>query len=193
MTRVPLISDDDADPIVRGVFDAVRASGREVPDLYRALANAPRVLEHWVDFASGIRADSSVERSVRELAIMRVAFLGDVDYEWRHHWKMGRAAGLTEEQLRAIPRWSDRSCFAATERAVLRAADELVDEATLTTPTWGELRALWSSDQVIEIVLTISFYICISRMLGALDLALEDRYQQVPSIVDVLSADQQGE
>jgi alkylhydroperoxidase family enzyme len=182
MSRVPLTPDDPADPAVRRVFDSVRAAGRELPDLYRALANAPEMLKLWVDFASGIRSGSTVARSTRELAIMRVALLEDSDYEWRHHWKLASAAGATEEQLRFVGVWTTSLCYSETERAALRAADELVADATLSAATWDELCTHWSHSQVIEILLTISFYLCVGRMIRALDLGLEDRYLQVPGV-----------
>ena len=51
MSRVPLLSDAEIAPSVAEIFARMRKAGSHPPNLYRALANAPAMLDAWVAFA----------------------------------------------------------------------------------------------------------------------------------------------
>ena len=50
-------------------------------NLYRALANAPDLLEAWLDFAWSLRDDCMTPRLLRKLMILRTASVMRSDYE----------------------------------------------------------------------------------------------------------------
>lgn len=170
VSRLPLVAEDNDDPLVAEVFDEVRAIGWPVPTLYRALGNSPAMLRAWTAFAWPLRNDATTPRPLRELIIMRVAQLTDAPYEWLAHWDMAVEHGVAVEQLHELGRWRESEAFTEHERAALAAADDLTLGLGLADRTWSDLDARFQPGEIVELILTAAFYSCVSRVLCALEL-----------------------
>jgi alkylhydroperoxidase family enzyme len=165
--RVPPVEADTTDPSLAPIFDVFRNAGREVPLLYRTLGRAPAMLHAWTSLAWPLRNEAVAPRGLRELLIMRVAQLTAVAFEWVAHWDMAVKHGVTVEQLEQLGRWSDTELFSADERAALALTDELTTGLDVTDETWAQLAARFSDGELVELVLTVSFYAGVSRVLRA--------------------------
>jgi 4-carboxymuconolactone decarboxylase len=168
--RLPLVGDDSA---CRDLFDKASESFGYVPNLYRALAHHPAMLKAWTTFAWSLRRDASSPRSLRELAILRSSIITRAAYEWQAHVPMALAADITEEQILDLGTWRTSERFGAEERSVLAATDELTVDGTLTDATWSELRGRFDEAATLDIVLTVAFYSCVSRVVTALDVPID--------------------
>lgn len=180
MTRVQMLPQHPADPAAAALFARVRESRGadfELPDLYRVLGVAPAMFKAWLDFAWPLRAHARTSRKLRELAILRGALVSGAAYEWAHHLPMAEEAGVSREQVDALVRWQDASCFDARERAVLRLADEVTTGPGASEVAMAELAvAGFDEADVVELVLTASFYVCVSRFLRSMDIVPEAGY-----------------
>jgi len=74
-------------------------------NLYRALGNHAALAAAWTEFANAIRHDSRTPRSLRELMILRTAQLARSEYEWAHHLRMARKAGVEAAKIAALSGW----------------------------------------------------------------------------------------
>ena len=107
-------------------------------------------------------------RKDSELVILRVAHNCDCAYEWRHHERLGRAAGLSAEEIERVRSgpgaegWSDR------QRHLLCAADELHADRTLSDSLWARLRPVMSDTDLIELCLLVGHYEMLAMTLNAL-------------------------
>jgi alkylhydroperoxidase family enzyme len=180
--RIPLIGDDTDDAALTSTFEGVRSAVDRIPNLYRTLGQAPELLDAWLAFAWPLRSAATSDRTVRELIIMRTAQLTHADYEWRQHWPMAIEAGVTETQLDELGMWPTSGAFSDPERAALRMTDELGTSAALGDPAWTELRGHFDDRECVELILTASFYQCVSRVLGGLGVPLEADAQQRPAL-----------
>jgi AhpD family alkylhydroperoxidase len=174
--RLPLTPESATDPRVAAVFEAVLGRGRSLPNLYRTLAHAPAMLEAWTNFAWPLRTECRAPRALRELVILRAAHLSGSDYEWAHHVPMARESGVTEQQLECLPAWRQASCFDPLQRATLDVVDCIVGDGHVPDEPFDRLRQLVDEQQLVEIVLTASFYVCVARVLAALNVELEPEY-----------------
>jgi alkylhydroperoxidase family enzyme len=172
--RIPPVDAETTDPALAPVFDVFRAAGRDVPMLYRTLGNAPAMLQAWTSLAWPLRQDAVSPRRLRELLIMRVAQLTTAEFEWLAHWDMAVKHGISVAQLEQLARWQDSPLFSAEERAALAVTDELTTGLRVTDDTWASLAEHFSDGELVELVLTVSFYSCVSRVLHALDLSEVD-------------------
>jgi len=168
LAPVPEAADD---PGLARVFDVFRDAGRDVPVLYRTLGNAPAMLDAWTNLAWPLRHDATSDRGLRELIVMRVAQLTDAPFEWLAHWEMAVKHGITTEQLTALGGWTSTELFTDEQRDILAMTDELTGDLQVTDATWGRLTARFDAGEVVELLLTASFYSCVSRVLRALALA----------------------
>lgn len=174
--RLEMTSATPEDPALAEMFDAVRARGIPLPNLYRVLGASPDMLKAWLDFAWSLRLDAKTPRGLRELMIMRGALLSGVAYEWAHHWPMALAAGVSEEKLLALRDWRQSPLFSEAERAALQATDEITTGPGASDETIARLKEHFSSSEIVEMTLTASFYVCVSRLLKSLDVDVEEEY-----------------
>jgi alkylhydroperoxidase family enzyme len=95
----------------------------------------------------------------RELAIIRLSWLLQAPYEFGEHVGTGkRMAGITDEEVERIligssaPGWSD------IDRAIIRAVEEMLDDAMISDETWAVLAAHWNDKQLLELPVLIGQY-----------------------------------
>ena len=177
MTRVPLVPDDAADDVTASVFAAFHAEGREPIALYRALANVPTLLRSYSVLARSLRHDTVTDRRLRELVILRTAQLTASAYEWSHHVPMATAAGVRQEQVRALNAWEESDELDERERVSLRCAEE-VHALGVTDETFRELERVLGLTGALEIVITACVYQAIARIIQALDVDVEPTYRE---------------
>ncbi len=179
MPVIPMVPSQPDDPALQAIFAEVRARGIEVPDLYRVMGNAPAMLRAWIDFAWPLRLNARTSRAIRELLILRGAQIGEVDYEWAHHVPMALDAGVPQAKIDALANWRESTLFDATERAVLRLADEVTRGPGASAECQAELLRHFDAAEVVELTLTSAFYVCVSRFLTSMQLELEPDYQHL--------------
>ena len=78
--------------------------GNGPPHLFTTLARHRRVFRRWLRFAGALMPGGVLPRADSELVILRVAHNTDCEYEWRHHERLGRAAGLNCADQDPAPR-----------------------------------------------------------------------------------------
>ncbi len=116
----------------------------------------------WGGYELSSRLSLSMRQ--RELVIDRVTARCGCEYEWGVHVAFfAERVGLTAEQLRSITHGApDDPCWTADEAALLRAVDELHDEAELCDDTWKALAAAFSPEQILDLLLLAGWYHAIS-------------------------------
>lgn len=175
MSRLQMVPVETEDPALRAMFDEVRARGIAVPNLYRVLGNAPPMLRAWLDVAWPLRLHAQTSRRIRELLILRGAQVSGARYEWVHHVEMALAAGVTQAQVDALAQWERSGLFDADEKAVLRLADEVTRGPGASAACIDALRQCgFDNAEIVELTLTASFYVCVSRFLQSMDVQLEE-------------------
>lgn len=149
-------------------------------NIYRAMAHSPDGTRAFQTLAQYIRFHSKIDPRLRELAILQVGYSARSPYEYSHHIKIGREFGVTDEDIRAMEAESsgESTNLAPLAKAVLRAARELTAQPKLSDATVVELRKGMDESQLVDLLMTIAFYTGIVRMLGALQIDVEDEYQQ---------------
>ena len=157
--------------------------GRPV-NLYRALGNHPALAAAWTEFANAIRHDSRTPRALRELMILRTAQIARSEYEWAHHLRMARKAGVEEAKIAALAGWRASGSFDAKERAAL-ALTEAVMACDVTDEVHAEVKRHFSDAEFVELCLTAGFYALVSRMLDAMRVEMDpdvrDHAPKLPS------------
>jgi AhpD family alkylhydroperoxidase len=172
--RLPLVAADSDDPALAPVFDRFREAGHEVPTLYRSLGNAPAMLNAWVGMAWPLRHDPTTSRGLRELIIMRVAQLTRAAYEWVAHHPAARKFGVTDEQLATLRDWPTSEHFGDVEREVLALTDAIIRDYDVPDDVWAPLAARYAPGELVELVLTVTYYSCVSGTLRAIRLPVDE-------------------
>ena len=83
---------------------------------------------------------------------------------------MGRADGVTEEELDALPAWAESPLFDERERAALAWADAVVAGSQPPDELYERVRAVFSEEQVIELTAAAVWEIAAAKFNRALDI-----------------------
>jgi len=142
------------------------------------MVHSPDATRSFQALAKYIRFHSRLDPRLREIAILQVGYLTRSPYEYSHHIKIGRDFGVTDEDIRAIEAETkgEVSNLSALDRAALRAARELTVQSSLSDETVAELRKGLDNQQFVDLLLTISFYCGVVRLLAALQIDVEEDY-----------------
>jgi AhpD family alkylhydroperoxidase len=107
-------------------------------------------------------------REETELVILRVAHNTGCNYEWGHHERLGRRAGLSDEEIArvhegaAAPGWSERRAL------LLRAADAMHADGKIADELWGQLSQILDEVRLIELCMLIGHYEMLAMTLNTL-------------------------
>ena len=142
------------------------------PNLYKALANHPKLVEAWTEFSKTLRHDTRTPRALRELVILRGAQLMRSEYEWAQHLPMARKAGVSEAQIRDLASWKTSPHFSTDEKAAL-ALGEAVTQGRVSDEVYAEAMRHFDHHDYVELALVAAFYAMVGRMLDAMGVQLE--------------------
>jgi alkylhydroperoxidase family enzyme len=171
--RIPLVPSDTQDPTVKPMFDNVRSKGSEPLNIHRLLALAPKLYRVNQGMAQSLRYDAEVSRRYRELAILRACHNQGGEYEVLQHVSMAQAAGLSKEQVAAVPQWKASALFDARERALLAFVDALPNPKGVDSATFEEMARHFTTTEMLELTITATFYTAAAMMTNAFDLQSE--------------------
>src|SRR6202047_4671889 len=134
-------------------------------NIFRMMAHSPRYLEQYCRLGPPIRHEGELDPVLRELAITRTGILCEAPYEVVAHKRIGKNVGVTDEQNAALENWQAATCFNEVQRAALAFADEVVKLRKPTDATFNAIRAKLTPGALVELQLSIGFYIMTSKFL----------------------------
>ncbi|HEV3229397.1 MAG TPA: carboxymuconolactone decarboxylase family protein [Solirubrobacteraceae bacterium] len=144
------------------------AGGGGPPHLFTTLARHRRLFRRWLGFAGALMPGGLLPRADTELVILRVAHDTGCEYEWRHHERLALTAGLSAEEVQRVREGNEAPGWSGRQQLLLRAADELHAERSISSALWSELRELMSDAELIELCLLIGHYEMLAMTLKSL-------------------------
>lgn len=137
--------------------------------------------------------DRKLDPRLRELGQTRAGFSVGSQFVFSQHCKASRDAGLSEEQVSAIPHWAVADCFSSIERAVLAYTDALVlQHGRVPDGVFAVLQEHLSDEEILELTYITATYMMHAVMTRALRLEyddVEERVVEVPAPTDGGSGD----
>lgn len=138
-------------------------------NIFSTLVRHPGLFRRWMPFAGKLLQGGKLPARARELVILRTAWRCGADYEWGQHVAIARDAGLSVEEIRAVAKdGPDAPGWPASEAALLRAVDELVDQHCIGDDTWAALAASFDERQLIEVPMLSGHYALLAGTLNSL-------------------------
>jgi alkylhydroperoxidase family enzyme len=134
-------------------------------NIFRMMAHSPSYFEQYCRLGGAIRSKGELDPVVRELAITRTGILCEAPYEIVAHKRIGKAVGVTDEQNEALENWQPAKCFNEVQRAALAFTDEIVKLHKPTDATFNAIAAKLTPGSLVELQLSVGFYIMTSKFL----------------------------
>lgn len=147
-------------------------------NLYRVLAHSPRAARSLNTLARWIRDGSRLDPRLRELAILQVSYLTRSAWGFSHHLRIGREVGLSDQEIRAVAEETAGrpTALDGLAKTVLRASREMTLDLGLSDETFAALRRVLDNERLTDLVVTISFYNGLVRLLAAMQVDVEEEY-----------------
>jgi 4-carboxymuconolactone decarboxylase len=170
--RIAPLAPGDQDEQARQLLDGAGRPGTPASNIFTTLVRHPGLFRRWLPFGGKLLSGKLAARD-RELLILRTGWRCRSEYEWGQHVLIGREAGLSDEEIRRIQDGPDASGWSARDVTLLRAADELHEDACISDATWAALADQYDERQLIEVPMVVGHYHLVAFTLNSLGVQRE--------------------
>ena len=126
------------------------------------LAHTPALVEPFLGWAAALHLEGCLSRRHHEILALRAAHNCGSDYEWVEHLGWARRAGLDAQDIEAVTRGDGPSD--PIEATLVRAADELAVDHSMTAATRQVLLEALGPQGVVEVAMVVGQYTMLSML-----------------------------
>jgi AhpD family alkylhydroperoxidase len=126
----------------------------------------------WAQLGTRLR-EGILPSHDRELITLRVAHLSGSAYEWAHHSRSARRAGVGDDEIKRATADLDEAGWDASTKAKLRAVDEVMTHARISRETWSVIAREYSEEQLIELLMLLGFYWTTAWILNSIEIEVD--------------------
>lgn len=144
-------------------------------NLYRMLPHAgPAASAGFLGLGGALLRHNVLDARLREIAILRVGLLSQASYEVHQHTRLALSIGLSQAKIDALQPGADTAALDDLERQVLGFTDQVVHHVKAPDAMFDALAERLSHREMSELLLTIGFYMLVSRFLENLEIDIEE-------------------
>jgi 4-carboxymuconolactone decarboxylase len=159
------------------------ADGRaELAGVYVAMFNNAAVARLVGVLGEHHRFDGTLPDDVRELAILRYAARRRLTYEWAHHVRPARLAGVDEATIAALATGAVPPGLDARRAAAVEAVDQILAGREIAADTQRILTREFGDTGVVELVALCGLYALMGYMTTAFAIEPEPDLPQLPPV-----------
>jgi alkylhydroperoxidase family enzyme len=137
------------------------------------MAHGEGLLAAFARFGNHLLFKTELDPVLREIAILRVGVLSGAGYEVFQHERIGREVGMSDALIAAVRAGPDDPAFDDGQRLVMRFTDDVVANVRAGDGTFAPLLELLTIRELQELVMTIGFYMAVSRFLETFGVDIE--------------------
>lgn len=158
------------------------AEGRaQLGEVYVRMFNNPGVAAKVGALGEHLRFHGTLPDAVRELVILRYAVRQASGYEWSHHQRPARLAGIEQTVIDELTAGKLPTSLPDASRAVLEAVDAVHAKQSIPDGVQQRIVAVHGVKGVVEVVALCGLYAIMSYMVFAFDIEIEDGLPDPPA------------
>jgi 4-carboxymuconolactone decarboxylase len=150
-----------------------RGNPPRVLNVFATLVRHQDLYRRWMPFANHVLFKSSLPAREREMAILRIGWLCRSGYEFHQHTRIGKASGLSDEEIERLKSTPGAAGWSEAESALLQAVDDLHGDQFISDATWERLSKHYDTHQVIDLVFAVGQYTLVSMALNSFGVQIE--------------------
>jgi uncharacterized peroxidase-related enzyme len=181
MTRIKLVEATQSDdPQVQESYRSLEQSRGSVPNLFKALGYSGEMLGPALGVADFTTTQSKVPVKEKQLAYLAASRINHCEYCLERHARAGLKAGLSQSQIEALHQEGElveNSAFNERERLIIRFAEELTAQATVTSNHFAALRPTFSDEEIAELAFVVASANMFNRLANGLGVELEPEFR----------------
>jgi alkylhydroperoxidase family enzyme len=140
---------------------------RPLPDVSLIQLRHPRLFGGQM--ALGVElAMGKIPPRDRELAVLRISWLARAPFEWCEHVDIGKAFGITSEEIDRVKEGSSAPGWTEHEATVLLAVEEMMADHCMSDATWEALAKTYDEHQMMEMPILVGCYLMTAFQLNTL-------------------------
>ena len=184
--RMPEVRREEIDVEVRSFLDRWARGGFDRSDantLLMTFAHNPQAADLFSQLSIYLLSGTSLPVKIRQLVILRTAWLCKATYMWSSHLGVSLRSGLDPVIFQAVRAGPDDPYFTELERAAISATDELLRDHKIGDANWCTLTGEWNFRQMLDFLFTVGAFTTSAGVLrsagtrrGADLLELAERY-----------------
>ncbi len=168
-------------PDVQELLDQAGALTGDAANIFRTLARNPGVFRKWMPFGGKLLLGSKLPPRERELLILATAWQCGSEYEWGQHIRIGRDAGLSDDEMARIPAGRSADGWSDDDGVLLDAVTSLCRDHTLRPETWDALAGRFDEQQLVEVTLLVGHYAMLAGFLNSVGVQLDPGLDHFPT------------
>jgi len=138
------------------------------------LVHNPELARHFLLFNRYLLMSSTLPVRLRQIAIMRVAWVRKARYVWSSHLRTSLRNGLSGEEFEPVKEGETSAYWNAEERIILRATDQAMENSDLDDATWHALSGFLDQQQIMDFLFTVGAYALLGMACNALRIEREE-------------------
>lgn len=157
------------------------ADGRaELGEVYVRMFNNPGVAAKVGALGEHLRFHGVLPAEIRELVILRYAARQRLGYEWAHHQRPAKLAGISQDVIDAIAAGDMPGALPDAAKAVLEAVDAVVAKHSIPPEVQRRIVDAHGAAGVVEVVALCGLYAMMGYMVTAFEIGVEEGFPEPP-------------
>jgi len=157
------------------------ADGRaHLGEVYVRMFHNPGVTAKVGALGEHLRFHGVLPDAVRELVILRYSAQQRYGYEWSHHQRPAKLAGLGQDTIDALTAGQIPDSLPEASRAALEAVDAVVAKRSIRAEVQRRFVAVYGNAGIVELVALCGLYSIMGNMCIAFDIEVEEGFPAVP-------------
>lgn len=157
--------------------------GRYTPiNVFGTLMYNPQTMASFLDYWVTSKQKMGLSGREQELIILRMGFLFNCNYVWKHHIPPAREFGVNDTEITAVKTKQLPLVFSARENALLMLSDEMVEYRTIRDEAWSKWSGELNSSELLDLVSIVSQYVFFTLLNNSFQLEIEEPLKSIPGL-----------
>ncbi|MEM1138675.1 MAG: carboxymuconolactone decarboxylase family protein [Pseudomonadota bacterium] len=156
MPVIKPVAEADATGKAATIYDRLKSGFGKIFNFFGVMAHRPNVLEAWSSMYQSIIVEGSISQRYKQLAFTYASHLNGCEYCYTFHSGLALDAGISQDQLDALPFFRHSELFDAQEKATLLYADHVTRNSSSTRDATVEaMKEFYTDEEIVELTMAI--------------------------------------
>jgi 4-carboxymuconolactone decarboxylase len=151
-------------------------------NVFGSLMHNPNTMASFLDYWVTSKLKMGLTGREQELIILRMGFLFNCNYVWKHHIPPAREFGVNDTEIAAVKTVPLPHVFSARENALLMLTDEMVEHRTIRDVAWSKWSGALQPSEMLDLVSIVSQYVFFALLNNSFQLEVEEPLNTIPGL-----------
>lgn len=171
--RMPQVTMEQLDAKQKPLAEQiVKVSSLGLAGPYNVMLRSPEMGQRVFDMLDYLRFHTSVPTRLNEFAILIQGRLWNAPIEWVAHYPLALKAGLSESVAEDLRQGKRPAAMKSDEAVVYDFCTELSLKHEVSEETWKRARAIFTDQQIADLIAVSGTYVTVAMMLNATEAPL---------------------